>query len=86
MDFGMVNVVGITVICYLVGLAVKATGLNNKWIPSIVGAVGGGLGIVGLFVMAGFPAEEPLTACAVGIASGLAATGIDQAVRQVKEN
>ena len=30
-----------------------------------------------------FPAGDPLTAVAVGIVSGLAATGVNQAVRQL---
>lgn len=85
MDFGIASVAGITVICYLTGLIVKVTDLNNKWIPIIVGFVGGLLGIAGLYIMADFPATEPLTAAAVGIASGLAATGVNQAVKQVLE-
>ncbi|WP_366776160.1 phage holin family protein [uncultured Gemmiger sp.] len=32
-----------------------------------------------------FPATDPLTAVAVGIVSGLAATGINQAVKQLKQ-
>lgn len=83
MELGIAGVAGITVICYLVGLAVKATKLDNKWIPVIVGTLGGILGVVGLYVMADFPATEPLTAIAVGIASGLAATGTDQVIKQL---
>lgn len=37
MDFGIASVAGITVICYLIGRIIKATGLDNKWIPCIVG-------------------------------------------------
>ena len=40
MDFGIASVAGITVICYLIGQIIKATGLNNKWIPCIVGTGG----------------------------------------------
>lgn len=85
MDFGIAGVAGITVICYLIGQIVKSTGIDNKWIPCIVGAVGGLLGVAGLYVMADFPASEPITAVAVGIVSGLAATGANQAVKQIKE-
>ncbi len=83
MELGIAGVAGITAICYLVGLAVKASKLDNKWIPVIVGALGGILGVVGLYVMGDFPATEPLTAIAVGIVSGLAATGTDQVLRQL---
>lgn len=85
MDFGIASVAGITVICYLLGQIVKATGLPGKWIPCIVGMFGGILGIAGLYVMADFPAAEPITAVAVGIVSGLASTGVHQAVKQLKE-
>lgn len=85
MDFCIASVAGITVICYLMGQIVKATGLPGKWIPCIVGVFGGLLGIAGLYVMADFPAAEPITAVAVGIVSGLASTGIHQAVKQLKE-
>ena len=83
MDFGMAGVAAITVIAYCAGLAVKAGALDNKWIPLICAAVGGVLGVAGLFVMPDFPAADVITACAVGIVSGLAATGVDQMVRQM---
>jgi len=83
MDFGIAGVAVITVIAYLVGLAVKATTLPNRWIPVICAAVGGALGVVGLYTMPDFPAADMLTAIAVGIVSGLAATGIDQTVKQL---
>ena len=81
--FGIAGVAAITVICYLIGQGVKASGLDNKWIPVIVGACGGVLGVAGMFLMADFPAGDVLTAAAVGIVSGLAATGGDQAGKQL---
>ena len=83
--FGIVNVVAITMICYLVGEGVKVSGLDHKFIPVIVGAVGGLLGAVAFCTgMPDFPATDVITAIAVGISSGLAATGADQAVKQLK--
>ena len=79
------GVAAITVICYLVGWIVKVSGLDNKWIPVIVGVCGGILGVVGMLVMTDFPAADPLTAAAVGIVSGLAATGVDQISKQMKD-
>ena len=81
--FGIAGVAAITVICYFIGQGVKASGLDNKWIPVIVGACGGVLGVAGMFLMADFPAGDVLTAAAVGIVSGLAATGVDQAGKQL---
>lgn len=84
MDFGIASVAAITVICYLVGLAVKASPLDSKLIPILCGLVGGLLGIVCLALsVPDFPATDPVTAVAVGIVSGLAATGINQAAKQI---
>lgn len=80
---GIVGVAGITVICYLVAEAVKQTPLANKWLPSICGLCGAVLGVVGMYVMPDFPAGDIITALAVGIVSGLAATGGYEAVRQL---
>ena len=85
MDFGMASVAAITVIAYAAGMLVHAGSINNKWIPVICGLVGGVLGVAGLFVMPDFPAGDVITAFAVGIVSGLAATGVDQMVKQLGE-
>ena len=45
--------------------------------------IGGVLGVAGMFLMADFPAGDMLTAAAVGIVSGLAATGVNQAGKQL---
>ena len=82
-SLGITGVAVITVICFLVDQAVKVTGLDNKYIPVIVGAAGGVLGVVGMLVMPDFPATDYLTAVAVGIVSGLAATGINQVYKQL---
>lgn len=85
MDFGIASVAAITVICYLVGIIVRASPLNSSLIPAIVGLCGAVLGVVALYVgLPDFPATDPLTAIAVGIVSGLAATGVNQAVKQLK--
>ena len=81
--FGIASVAVITVICYLIGMAVKATAIENKWIPIIVGVSGGVLGVVGMLIMADFPATDYLTAVAVGIVSGLASTGVNQIAKQM---
>lgn len=86
MDFGIATVVAITVIVYIIGLGVKATKMDNKWIPVICGLFGIVLGILALRIgMPDFPATDYLTAAAVGGASGLAATGANQVVKQFKQ-
>ena len=76
MEFGIASVAAITVIAYLIGQAVKATALDNKWIPIICGAVGGVLGALAMRIMPDFPATDYITAAAVGIVSGLAGSSL----------
>ena len=76
----------IAVIVFLVVEAVKATSLDNKWLPVIAGFFGGVLGIAATFLMPDFPAHDPLTAVAVGIVSGLAATGAHQIYKQFSKD
>ena len=85
MDFGIANVAAITVICYLVGLCVKAVpNMADKYIPICCGVAGAVLGVAGLYLgLPDFPAGDPLTALAVGIVSGLAATGVNQVAKQL---
>ena len=83
--FGMAGVAAITVICYLAATAVKQTPLANKWLPTICGTLGGVLGVLAWCgSVPDFPAGDPLTALAVGIVSGLAATGTNQLIRQLR--
>ena len=83
-SLGVASVACITVICYLAALAIKQTPLANKWLPSICGALGGLLGVAAMYInVPDFPATDPLTALAVGIVSGLAATGADQVIKQI---
>lgn len=82
MDFGIATVVAITVICYLIGAGIKVSPLNDKYIPVIIGIAGGILGVVGLKTMPDFPANDILNSVAVGIVSGLAATGVNQIFKQ----
>ena len=87
MDFGVATVLAITVICYFAGMIVKTSKLDNKWIPIICGGLGLALGLIAFFVkMPDLPAQDPVTAAAIGAASGLAATGANQIYKQLKDN
>ena len=86
MEFGIATVVTITVLVYIFGLGIKATTLDNKWIPVICGTAGILLGLLAMYIgVPDFPATDYMTAAAVGGASGLAATGADQVVKQLKQ-
>ena len=84
MDFGIATVAAITALVYILGIIAKAAPINDKWIPGICGLAGIALGIAAKLIgVPDFPAQDLLTAAAVGGASGLAATGIDQIRKQM---
>lgn len=84
--FGIIGVAAISVICYLIGMGIKVSRIDDKFIPVICGAFGAILGIAGYLIkMPDFPAQDPITAIAVGIVSGLAATGVNQIYKQLKK-
>ena len=87
MDFGIASVAAITVICYLIGLIVNASPFNNdRYIPIACGVAGGLLGVACMaLAVPDFPVTDPVTALAVGIVSGLAATGVNQAAKQLSK-
>lgn len=80
------SVTAIVVIAYLIGLGAKNISvIKDEAIPVIVGVCGGILGVVGMFVMPDFPANDILNAIAIGIVSGLASTGANQVWKQAKK-
>ena len=86
MDFGIASVAGITVICYLAGMVCKASArLRNEVIPVVCGVTGGILGVAGMYLMPEFPATDVINAAAIGIVSGLAATGVHQVIKQASK-
>ena len=82
-DWGLAAAPVIAVICFLVGQAVKLAPINKDWIPVICGVVGGGLGVLAMRLMPGFPAHDILTAIAVGIVSGWASVGLWETLKNV---
>lgn len=87
MDSQVPTVVAIIVITYLIGYASKQIPqVKDNIIPIVVGVAGGALGIVGMFVIPSYPADNILDAIAVGIVSGMASTGVNQIYKQVKNN
>ena len=84
---GIAAIPVITVICYGVAEVIKATPLDNKWLPAICIVLGAVLGVVALYVAPEVtPATDVLTALAVGIVSGGFATSVHQTIKQLSEN
>ncbi|MDE7263709.1 MAG: phage holin family protein [Anaeroplasmataceae bacterium] len=85
----MVSIPVITIICYLAGEFFKLVVLRKKkrykYIPIIVGGIGGGLGLIIYFNSPEllFNTRNPFMAIAIGIISGLASTGTNEVVKNL---
>lgn len=78
----------ITAVCYvsleIYKFAVKGKKNAARLIPAIAGILGVALGITAYYTSPGLiPAENVLTAILIGAASGLAATGANQILKQM---
>lgn len=83
---GIVAIPVITVICYGVAEVLKATPLDNKWLPAICIVLGAILGVVALYIAPDvILANDVLTALAVGVVSGGFATTVHQTIKQLSE-
>ena len=83
---GIAAIPVITVICYGIAEVIKATALDNKWLPAICIVLGAILGVAALYVAPGVtPATDILTALAIGIVSGGFATSVHQTIKQLTE-
>ena len=83
---GITGVASITLICFGIAFALKKTEkFPSKFIPLFCMGLGAILGLVAFFLVPAFPAGDWLTAIAMGIASGWAATGAHQSVKQLWE-
>ena len=83
-SLGFTAIPAITVICYLIAQIVKATTVDNKWLPIVCGIAGAALGVAAMYIMPDFAATDYISAVAVGIVSGLAATGVHQVAKQLQ--
>lgn len=80
---GIAAIPVITVICYGVAEVIKATAIDNKWLPPICIVLGGILGVVALYFAPNIiPASDVLSALAIGIVSGGFATSVHQTIKQ----
>ncbi len=86
--YNFASCLAITVICFGIAEAIKKTEtVADKWIPAIVLGLGLILGIVAFLIgMASFPAQDIITAAAVGIYSGGMAIGAYQLGKQLRKD
>ena len=84
---GISGIPAIAIICYLLGMGLKAwTAWDDRKIPVMMGLFGLCLGLAAfIWWPVVIPAEDPITAAAIGIVSGLTATGINQIWKQARK-
>lgn len=84
---GIAGIPAIVIICYLLGMGLKAWSVwDDTKIPVMMGVFGLCLGLVA-FIWCGnlIPTDDPMTAAAIGIVSGLTATGVNQVWKQARK-
>ena len=81
---GITGVAAIAVICYLIGAGLKAWDtFDDRKIPVIMGICGFILGVVAFYVSPSIiPADDIITAMAIGVVSGFSATAVNQIYKQ----
>lgn len=82
----LVTYVPIVIICYLIGMVCKTIKkIKDNVIPIIVSIAGGVIGVIALYTVKDYPANDIITAISVGISSGLVSTGANQIYKQLKK-
>ena len=82
-----VTIPAITALCYFAGFICKTLKIEklDTFIPCICGGLGLILGLVSFYTIPNFiPASNWIDASAIGLASGFAATGVNQIVKQLQ--
>ena len=77
----------ISILCYMIAQGYKTfvPSYSYKHIPAICMAAGCLIAVVSYLLIPGYiPAENMITASAIGVVSGGAAVGVNQAIKQYK--
>ena len=81
----LIGIPAIVVISYMITETFKLF-INKKYLPIVAGISGGCLGVLSFLLQIDImPANDIITALAIGIISGLAATGSNQIIKQIKK-
>ena len=80
----LIGIPAIVVISYMITETFKMF-INKKYLPIVAGISGGILGVLSFVLQIDImPATDIVSALAIGIISGLAATGSNQILKQLK--
>lgn len=81
----LIGIPAIVVISYMITETFKMF-MNKKYLPVVAGISGGVLGVLSFVLQIDImPATDIVSALAIGIISGLAATGSNQIIKQIKK-
>ena len=81
----LIGIPGVVVISYMITEIFKVF-INKKYLPIVAGISGGMLGVLSFVLQIDImPANDIVSALAIGIISGLAATGSNQIIKQIKK-
>jgi hypothetical protein len=81
----IIGIPAIVVISYMITETFKMY-INKKYLPIVAGISGGMLGVLSFVLQIDImPATDIVSALAIGIISGLAATGSNQIIKQIKK-
>jgi hypothetical protein len=81
----LIGIPAIVVISYMITEIFKMF-INKKYLPIVAGISGGMLGVLSFVLQIDImPATDIISALAIGIISGLAATGSNQIIKQIKK-
>ena len=81
----LIGIPAIVVISYMITEIFKVF-INKKYLPIVAGISGGMLGVLSFVLQIDImPATDIVSALAIGIISGLAATGSNQIIKQIKK-
>lgn len=87
--FDFIAIPAIVLICWFVGFCINSLStsqLATRLIPVICGVVGAVLAVIMFFSYPGIiPADDIFTVIAIGIVSGLSATGLHETIEQIKK-
>ena len=81
----LIGIPAIVVISYMITETFKMF-INKQYLPIVAGISGGMLGVLSFVLQIDImPATDIISALAIGIISGLAATGSNQIIKQIKK-
>lgn len=85
MDYLKPELSVLAVVLYIIGVVLKKSKMNDKFIPLVLGGIGIALSCLYLIVLEGFGLESMLTGVVQGILYAAASVYVNQMVKQLNK-